>query len=63
MDIDTYNEREKNLDQAQRLLSADRARLEGVRGYSIRQTDEILTKAIERGQKYGSQDDDKSLLY
>ena len=34
MDVETYNRREEDLINAERLLSAERARLQGVKGYS-----------------------------
>lgn len=35
MDMETYNQKEKDLAAAERLFAAERARLEGTRGYSV----------------------------
>jgi PHD/YefM family antitoxin component YafN of YafNO toxin-antitoxin module len=49
MDIETYSKREENLAQAERLLSAERARLAGTRGYSIEEFQNSMEEAIGAG--------------
>ena len=49
MDIETYNRREEDLASAQRLLAAERARLEGTRGYSVEEFEKNMRQAIRRG--------------
>ena len=49
MDIETYSRREEDLDIAQRLLVAERARLEGTRGYTVDEFGENMRNAIKKG--------------
>ncbi|MCL2526569.1 MAG: type II toxin-antitoxin system Phd/YefM family antitoxin [Coriobacteriia bacterium] len=51
MDLDTYGRREKELDAAQRLIDAQRARLAGVQGYSVDEFAEGMRIAIDQGVK------------
>jgi len=49
MDIDTYSRREKELEIAQRLIDAQRMRLEGVQGYTLEEFKEGMRLAVEQG--------------
>lgn len=51
MDIDTYNRREQMLQLREELLKVEENRLHGQRGYSIKEVDDILKKAIEEAAK------------
>ena len=53
MDVGTYNKREEDLSVAERLLSAERARLQGVKGYQIAEFERNMREAIERGVTHG----------
>ena len=46
MDIETYNRREDDLVTAERLLSAERARLQGVKGYQADEFEQNMRAAI-----------------
>jgi len=54
MDVESYNKRKDDLLTAQRLLSAERARIQGAVGYSIDEFEENMRRAIERGAKNDS---------
>ena len=49
MDIETYSQREEDLAVAERLLAAERARLEGTKGYTVDQFGNNMRKAIKKG--------------
>jgi len=53
MDVDTYNKREDDLATAERLLSAERARLQGVKAYTVNEFEENMRVAIKRGASNG----------
>ena len=53
MDVESYNKREKDLATAERLLSAERARLQGEKGYSISEFEQNMRSAIRRGAASG----------
>ena len=53
MDVETYNKREDDLKTAQRLLSAERARLQGVPGLSLDEFEQNMKAAIKKGSAYG----------
>jgi len=53
MDVESYNKREDDLLVAQRLLSAERARLQGAVGYSIDEFEDNMRTAIKKGAKNG----------
>jgi len=55
MDIETYSQREEDLAVAEQLLAAERARLEGTRGYSIDEFERNMLAAIKRGAKPNEQ--------
>ncbi len=49
MDMETYSRREEDLAAAERLLAAERARLEGTRGYTINEFERNMREAISKG--------------
>lgn len=49
MDMETYSRREEDLATAERLLAAEKARLEGTRGYTVDQFHENMRSAIRKG--------------
>ena len=49
MDVETYNKREDDLATAERLLAAERARLQGTEGYSIDEFEQNMRRAIKKG--------------
>jgi len=49
MDMDTYARRERELLQAQRLIDAQRARLDGVPGFTIEEFRAGMKEAIRQG--------------
>ena len=49
MDIETYSRREDDLNIAERLLAAERSRIEGTRGYTTAQFRRNMNEAIEKG--------------
>lgn len=49
MDMDTYSRREEDLAAAERLLAAERARLEGTQGYTIDEFNANMCAAIKKG--------------
>ena len=53
MDMDTYNRRENDLAAAERLVSAERNRLAGVRGYSVSEFKQNMQEAIAKGAEHG----------
>ena len=54
MDVETYNQREDDLAAAERLLMAERSRLQGVNGYSIDEFEKNMRMAISRGSAHGN---------
>ena len=50
MDIKTYERREKDLAVAERLLSAEKVRVVGTRGYTIDAFKRNMLQAIKRGK-------------
>lgn len=55
MDLETYGRRERDLDDAQRLLDAERARFEGAQGVSVDQFADNMRDAIARGSRRKTQ--------
>ena len=53
MDVETYNKREDDLATAERLLSAERARLEGTIGYTIDEFEQNMREAVKEGAANG----------
>ena len=53
MDVETYNKREDDLATAERLLSAERARLQGVIGYTADELEQNMRAAIKKGASHG----------
>jgi PHD/YefM family antitoxin component YafN of YafNO toxin-antitoxin module len=53
MDVETFNKREDDLAVAERLLSAELARLQGVKGYTIDELEQNMRSAIKRGVSHG----------
>jgi PHD/YefM family antitoxin component YafN of YafNO toxin-antitoxin module len=53
MDIETFNKRERDLATAERLLSAERARQQGVEGYTADEFEENMRNAIKKGAAHG----------
>jgi len=53
MDMETYSRREEDLATAERLLAAERARLAGVKGYTLDEFKEHMDAAIARGAAHG----------
>jgi PHD/YefM family antitoxin component YafN of YafNO toxin-antitoxin module len=51
MDMETYSRREEDLAVAERLLAAERARLEGTLGYTVDQFQANMQAAIKKGAK------------
>jgi len=49
MDIDTYGRREAELREAQRLIDAQRTRLDGVQGFTLEEFRTGMHIAIEQG--------------
>ena len=54
MDMDTYNQRENDLAVAERLIAAEKTRMEGVKGYSIEAFGQNMREAIAGGIKHGT---------
>lgn len=46
MDMDTFNRREDDLATAERLLAAERLRLQGTQGYTVDEFEKNMRKAI-----------------
>jgi len=53
MDMETYSRREDDLATAERLLAAERDRLNGVRYHTLGEFKGQVEEAIERGETYG----------
>jgi hypothetical protein len=51
MDIETYSRREEYLAAAERLLSAERARMAGTQGYTVDEFKNNMLEAVEKGAK------------
>ena len=51
MDLETFSIREENLAAAERLLAAERARLEGTRGFTVDEFSKNMRNAINQGAK------------
>ena len=49
MDMETYNQREEDLATAQRLITAERSRLLGTKGYTIQEFKANMKAAIKNG--------------
>ena len=58
MDLDTYGRRETELREAQRLIDAQQARLDGVEGYSLVDFAQGMRMAIEQGVGQAAQNAD-----
>jgi PHD/YefM family antitoxin component YafN of YafNO toxin-antitoxin module len=54
MDIETYSSREENLATAERLLTAERARLSGAAGYTADEFEKNMKNAIAAGARHGA---------
>jgi PHD/YefM family antitoxin component YafN of YafNO toxin-antitoxin module len=55
MDMETYSRREENLALAERLLAAERARLEGTQGYTVDEFRNNMLAAVKKGtESYGA---------
>ena len=54
MDLESYNKREDDLAIAERLLSAERSRIQGLKGYSINEFEQNMRAAIKKGAAHGS---------
>lgn len=54
MDMETYSRREDELAAAERLVAAERARMEGARGYSPDEFEKNMRDAIRQGAKHGA---------
>lgn len=52
MDIETYNKREDDLATAERLLTAERMRLQGLQSYTVDEFEQNMRVAIARGAGY-----------
>ncbi|MCL2047713.1 MAG: hypothetical protein FWG87_03195 [Defluviitaleaceae bacterium] len=50
---DYNNNQEEDLLTAERLLSAERARLQGIKGYSADEFEQNMKRAIQRGASRG----------
>jgi len=53
MDVETYNKREDDLATAERLLAAERARLQGMKGYDVGEFEQNMREAIAKGAAHG----------
>jgi len=53
MDMETYNRREADLAFAERLVSAERSRLAGARGYTITEFKQNMREAIAKEAEHG----------
>lgn len=51
MDLKTYHQRERNLEAAERLIAAERSRLDGMAGYSIDEFENGMRDAIRQGAR------------
>ena len=54
MDLKTYHQREVNLEAAEKLIAAERARLDGVSGYSMNEFESCMRAAIRQGAQKGA---------
>jgi PHD/YefM family antitoxin component YafN of YafNO toxin-antitoxin module len=54
MDMETYNQREDDLLAAERLFSAERARLQGTKGYTVDEFEANMREAVKKGAAHGS---------
>jgi PHD/YefM family antitoxin component YafN of YafNO toxin-antitoxin module len=55
MDIETYSSREQELENRERLLTAEQDRMAGIKGHSIDGFAKNMRKAIEEGKKRAKQ--------
>ncbi|MDR1893015.1 MAG: type II toxin-antitoxin system Phd/YefM family antitoxin [Oscillospiraceae bacterium] len=53
MDMETYSRREEDLAVAERLLTAERARLAGTEGCTVDEFKKNMKEAITKGAAYG----------
>jgi PHD/YefM family antitoxin component YafN of YafNO toxin-antitoxin module len=53
MDMETFNRREEDLATAERLLTAERSRLLGDKGFSIDEFEKNMLDAIASGAEHG----------
>jgi hypothetical protein len=53
MDVETFNKREDDLATAERLLSAERARLQGAKGYTVQEFEQNMRAVIQKGTAHG----------
>jgi PHD/YefM family antitoxin component YafN of YafNO toxin-antitoxin module len=51
MDIETYSRREENLNVAERILAAERARMAGTQGLSVDEFRVNMREAIKKGAR------------
>ena len=54
MDVETYNKREEDLATAERLILAERERLQGVKGCTIDEFEQSVRAAIAKGAAHGA---------
>ena len=54
MDMDTFNRREDDLATAERLVSAERARIAGTKGYTVDEFEKNMRDAIAKGAAYAT---------
>jgi len=53
MDVETYNRREDELATAERLLAAERGRLQGIKGYTADEFEHNMLAAVKKGAAHG----------
>lgn len=53
MDMETYSRREEDLATAERILTAECARLAGTKGYTVDEFNKNIKEAIARGAVHG----------
>ena len=51
MDVDAFSRRERNLEDAERLIASERARLEGTCGYSVEEFAANMREAVKTGSR------------
>lgn len=53
MDMETFNRREEDLATAERLLAAERSRLQKMQGYTVDEFENSMREAIVKGAEHG----------
>ncbi|MDN5314365.1 MAG: hypothetical protein PWP10_3115 [Clostridiales bacterium] len=51
MDVEAFSRRERDLEDAERLLASERARLEGTCGYSVEEFAANMREAVKTGSR------------